>query len=72
MYIEEAYQSSGRVYPPYFQIQFIPVNVSVDDLGIVLSGQVNCFRKMKRQQKTRKRKICIKSKKDNVREIPEL
>ena len=31
-YIEEAYQVSCRVYPPYFQIQFISVNVNVDDL----------------------------------------
>ena len=35
-YIEEAYQVSGRVvYPQYFQIQFISVNVSVDDLAVM-------------------------------------
>ena len=40
-YIEEAHQVSGRVYPPYFQIQFISVNVNVDDLAIIQSSQIN-------------------------------
>ena len=31
-YIEEAYQISGRIYPPYFQIQFISVIFSIDEL----------------------------------------
>ena len=28
-YIKEAYQVSGGIYPPYFQIQFISVNVNM-------------------------------------------
>ena len=47
-YIEEAYQVSGRVYPLYFLIQFISINVSVDDLAITQSSQISYFRRMKR------------------------
>ena len=53
-YIEEVYQVSGRVYPPYFQIQFILVNVNVGDLAIIQSLQISYFRRMKRQQKQAK------------------
>ena len=57
-YIEEAYQVCGRVYPlPYFQIQFISVNVSVDDLAIIQSSQVSYFRRIKRQQKQAKENL---------------
>ena len=42
-YIEEAYQVSGRVYPPYYQIQFVSVNVNVDDLAIIQSSQISYF-----------------------------
>ena len=49
-YIEKAYQVSGRIYPPYFQIQFISVNVNVDDLAIIPSSQISNFRTMKRQK----------------------
>ena len=56
-YIEEAYQVSGRVYPPYFQIQFISVNGNVDDLAIIQSSQIICFRRMKRQQKQAKENL---------------
>ena len=50
-YKEEANQVSGRVYPSYFQIQLISVNVSVGDLAIIRSSQIIYFRRMKRQQK---------------------
>ena len=50
-YIEETFQVFGRLYPPYFQIQFISVNVNVDDLAIIQSSQIIYFRKMRRQQK---------------------
>ena len=53
-YIEEAYQLSGRVYPPYLQVQFISVIVDTDDLAIIQSSQINYFRRMKRQQKLAK------------------
>ena len=56
-YIEEVYQVSGRVYPPYFQIQFISVNVNVDDLAIIQSSQISYFRRMKRQQKQAKENL---------------
>ena len=56
-YIEEAHQVSGRVYPPYFQIQFISVNVNVDDLAIIQSSQISYFRRMKRQQKQAKENL---------------
>ena len=56
-YIEEAYQVSGRVYPPYFQIQFISVNVNVDYLAIIQFSQISYFRRMKRQQKQAKENL---------------
>ena len=49
--IEEAYQLSGRVYPPYFQVQFISAIVDTNELAIVQSSQISYFKKMKRQQK---------------------
>ena len=48
-YIEEAYQLSGRVYPPYFQVQFISVIVDTDELVIIQPSQISYFRGMKRQ-----------------------
>ena len=56
-YIEEAYQLCSRVYQPYFQIQFITLNVSADDLAIIQSSQVNCFRKMKIQKNQAKENL---------------
>ena len=50
-YIEEAYQISGRMYPSYFQIQFISVILSVDELVIIQSCQKSNFRLIKRQQR---------------------
>ena len=56
-YAEEAYQVSGGAYPPYFQIKFISVNVSVDDLAIIHSSQISYFRRLKRQQKQAKENL---------------
>ena len=56
-YIEEAYQVSGRTYPPYFQIKFILVNISVDDLAIIHSSQISYFRRLKRQRKQAKENL---------------
>ena len=56
-YIEEAYQVYGRVYPPYFQIQFISVNTNVNDLAIIQSSQISYFRRMKRQQEEAKENL---------------
>ena len=53
-YIEEAYQLSGRVYLPYFQVQFISVIFDTDELAIILSSQISFSRRMKRQQKLTK------------------
>ena len=67
-YIEEAYQISGRMYPPYFQIQFIPVILSVVELVIIQTCQKSHFRQIKRQQRqTQKEKINNNKK----RKIPE-
>ena len=33
-YIEEAYQLSGKVYPPYFQFQFISVNCNATKYSV--------------------------------------
>ena len=52
--IEEVYQVSGRVYPPYFQVLFISVIVDTVELAIVQSSQISYFRKMKRQRKLKK------------------
>ena len=43
-YIEKAYQISRRMYPPDFQIQFISVILSVDELVIIQSCQKSSFR----------------------------
>ena len=56
-YIEEAYQVSGRTYPPYFQIKFISVDISVDDLAIIHSLQISYFRRLKRQRKQAKENL---------------
>ena len=53
-YIEEAYQLSGRVYPPCFQVQFISVIVDTDELAIIQSSQISYLRNMKIQQKLKK------------------
>ena len=50
-YIEEVYQISGRMYPPYFQIQFNSVILSVDELVITQSCQKDNFRQIKRQKR---------------------
>ena len=53
-YIEEAYQLSGRVYPPCFQVQFISVIVDTDELTIIQLSQISYLRNMKIQQKLTK------------------
>ena len=53
-YIEEAYQLSCRVFPPYFQVQFISVAVDTNELAIIQSSQISYFRRIKRQQKLTK------------------
>ena len=37
-YNEEAYQLSGGVYPPYFQVQFISAVLNTDELAIIQSS----------------------------------
>ena len=56
-YIEETYQLSGRVYPSYFQIQFISASVNTDDPAIIRYPSRNYFRRMKRQQKRAKKNL---------------
>ena len=53
-YIEEAYQLSDRVYPPYLEVQFISVIVHTDEPVIIQSSQISYFRRTKRQQKLTK------------------
>ena len=53
-HIEEVYQLSGRVYPPYFQVQFISIIVDENKLAIIQSSHISYFRRMKRQQKLTK------------------
>ena len=55
--IKEAYQISGRVYLPYFEVQFVSVSINADDLGIIQSSQINYFRRMKKQQTHAKRNL---------------
>ena len=50
-YIEISYQLSGRVHPPCFQIQFISVILSIDELVIIRSCRKSNFRRIKRQQR---------------------
>ena len=56
-YTEGAYQVCGRVYPPYFHIQFILVNINADDLAIIQSSPISYFRRMKRQRKQAKENL---------------
>ena len=68
-YIEEAYQISGKMYPPYIQIQFISVILSVDELVIIIQFcQKSNFRQIKRQQRQIPKKNINNNKK---RKIPE-
>ena len=53
-YIEEAYQLSGRLFPPYFQVHFISVVVETNELAIIQSSHISYFRRIKRQQKLTK------------------
>lgn len=53
-YIEEAYQLSGRVFQPYFQVHFISVVVETIELEIIQSSHSSYFRRIKRQQKLTK------------------
>ena len=69
-YIEEAYEVSGTVYPPYFQIQFISVNVNVDDHAIIQSSQISYFRRMKRQQKQAKENLQETQDRKHKKKIP--
>ena len=39
------------MYPPYFQIQSISVNLSVDELVIIRSGHISNFSRIERQQR---------------------
>ena len=67
-YIEETYQISGRMYPPYFQIQFISVILSIDELAIIRSCQKSNFRRIKsHQRQTPKENLNNKKKKKNAR-----
>ena len=49
-YIEEDYNVVNFAYPPYFQIQFVSVNVDDSDLSAIQSCQVNLFRSVKRKE----------------------
>ena len=51
-YIKEAYQLSGKVHPPYFQSQFISVNINATE-----SSQINYFKGMKRWQTKAKKNL---------------
>ena len=53
-YIEEAYNIANRDYPPYFQIQFLVVNISDSDLRAIQTCQINLFRNIKRREKSKK------------------
>ena len=67
-YIEEAYQISDRMYPPYFQIQFISVILSIDELVRIRSCQKSNFRRIKRQQRQApKENLNNNKKKKNIR-----
>ena len=59
-YNEEAYPISGRIYPPYFQIYFISVNVNVDDIAIIRSSQYTILEEWKGNKQTRKEKFTVK------------
>ena len=65
-YIEEAYQTAGTTYTPYFQVQFITVNIDNIDLLAVQSAQINCFRRIKKKKKTWKNRENNKQVKENL------
>ena len=58
-YIEEAHNVSNLAYPPYFQIQFISVNVDGPDLSAIQASQVNLFRSIKRKEKLHKSSVDV-------------
>ena len=64
-YIEEAYNIANRDYPPYFQIQFLVVNISDSDLRAIQTCQINLFRNIKRMEK---QKGCGKKKENKMKQ----
>ena len=53
-YIEKPYNVANLAYRPYFQIQFISVNVDDSDLGAIQTCQVNLFVSVKRKERLQK------------------
>ena len=67
-YIEETYQISGRIYPSYFQIQFISVIITIDELLTTRSCQKSIFKRIERQQRqTPKENLNNNRKRNNTR-----
>ena len=62
-HIEEASNIANRDYPPYFQIQFLVVNISDSDLRAIQTCQINVFRNIKSREK---QKGCGKKKKNKM------
>ena len=54
MYIEDAYNIYNRAYPPYFQIQFLLVNINESGLRVIKFCQINLFRSIKRKKSKKK------------------
>ena len=53
-YIEEVYNVANLACPPYFQIQFISVNVDYSDLSTIQVCQVNLFSCIKGKERLQK------------------
>ena len=62
-YIGKAYYVANRAYQPYFQVQFISVNIDCNDYLAIQSLQRNYFRRIKHQKIKKQLKQCRKSRK---------
>ena len=53
-YLEEIYNVANLAYPPYFQIQFMSVNMNDSDLSAIQACKVKVFRSIKRKERLQK------------------
>ena len=64
-YLEETYNVANLAYPPYFQIQFMSVNMDDSDLSAIQACKAKVFRSIKRKERLQKNSEDILKKKKN-------
>ena len=64
-YLEDTYNVANLAYPPYFQIQFMSVNMDDSDLSAIQACKAKVFRSIKRKERLQKNSEDILKKKKN-------